>query len=156
MSQTQIDHIKAQEQFKATPYIDGKPGGQIIGYGFHMKMWPQKAKDIKIPISRDQADELFQFVDNWNASYLAKKLGLDAWNSLDQRQIDALLSVAYNAGAPGLWGDVGTDLKEGNFERVAEILEGHATTGHQGDKKANLSPRRKRDAELFRAGSQGA
>ena len=154
MSQTQIGHTKAEEQFKASPYIDGKSGGRSIGYGFHMNMWPDKAKEIQIPITEEKADELFKYVDGWNANYLAKKLGLEAWNSLDQRQIDALLSVAYNAGAPGVWRDVRADLEIRNFERVAEILEGHATIGHQGDKKVNLSPRRKRDAELFRAGSR--
>jgi len=156
MSEAQIDRTKAEEGFRATFYLDGRPGGKSIGYGFHATMWPEKAKEISGQVTEKQAHELLQYVSNWNTDYLANKLGVDAWNRLDQRQIDALLSVAYNAGAPGLWRDVGSSLRDANFEEVADILEGHATSGHQGTKRVNLSPRRRQDAELFRAGSQSA
>ncbi|OAL26161.1 hypothetical protein AYO20_10214 [Fonsecaea nubica] len=152
MSKEQVDRTKAAEQFKAAPYSDGRTG-QSIGYGFHVNAWPEKAKDIRVPITKAQADELFDYVDSWNANYMAKKLGIDVWNSLDQRQIDALLSVAYNTGAPGLWGAIESDLRTKNFEKVAQKIETHATSGNQGVVKVDLSPRRRRDAELFRAGS---
>jgi GH24 family phage-related lysozyme (muramidase) len=153
MSEAQSERTKEREGFKAEPYADGKTG-HSIGYGFHKSAWPDKAMDVQTPITREQADELFQYVDNWNTNYMAEKFGADNWNSLDQRHVDALLSVAYNAGAPGLWKKVGRDLKEGNFERVAETLETYATTGYQRGKKVDLCPRRKEDADLFRAGSR--
>lgn len=153
MSKGQVDRTKAMEQFRDAPYSDGKTG-QSIGYGFHMNAWPEKAKDIQVPITKEQANELLDYVDSWNANYMAKKLGTDVWNSLDQRQIDSLLSVAYNTGAPGLWRAIESDLRARNFEKVARKIENHATGGNQGDRKVNLSPRRRRDAELFRAGSK--
>lgn len=154
MSEEQIEFVKSEEKFKPMPYADGKDGGQSVGYGFRMKMWPEKAKDLQLPITEGKADELLRAVDNWNAKYLAKKYGEEAWDKLHTKQRDALQSTAYNAGAPSVWKKIGTSLKENNFEEVANQLEGHATSGNLGDRKVDLSTRRGREADLFRAGTR--
>jgi len=79
MSAAQTERVKAIEQFKAEPYIDGKgSAGRSVGYGFHLNAWPEKAKEVEnqIPLTKAQADKLFEYVDSWNAEYLANKLGV--------------------------------------------------------------------------------
>lgn len=153
MSQAQYERTKASEGFSAGCYADGK-NGQSVGYGFHLGAWPELAKDIQLPITKDEALELLHKVDRENANYLASKYGMDPWNALDPRQRDALLSVSYNAGAPGVWQTIKEPITSGDFEEVANRLETHAVKGCQGDKTIDLSMRRKEDADLFRTGSQ--
>lgn len=153
MSESEVERLKTSEGFTAEPVKDG-PSGFSVGYGTHTKAWPSLANKYNFPLTKEQAETMLRDVNKWNAKYMANKLGVERWNQLHQKQIDALLSMAYNTGAPGLWRCLGDDPKHSRFEAVGEKMETFATTGHRGKEKVNLTPRRQREAQLFREGSR--
>ena len=61
MSAAQTERVKAIEQFKAEPYIDGKgSAGRSVGYGFYLNAWPEKAKEVDLAPKRTKDAELFR------------------------------------------------------------------------------------------------
>lgn len=88
ISPTGAAYIKAQEQFRASPYADG--GRQSIGWGHQI----QPGDNIVPPITQAEGDSLF--AGDLAAAEKTVSDGLKI--QVSQNQFDALVDLAYNIG----------------------------------------------------------
>lgn len=93
-----IDHLKKWEGFRSEWYGDGG-GTQTIGHGTTKSTPTVRAQAIETPITRDRAEELL--LTALRHYYEPGVIGaLRAPIVLDDEQIGALVSFAYNVGLP--------------------------------------------------------
>ncbi|OCK73071.1 glycoside hydrolase family 24 protein [Lepidopterella palustris CBS 459.81] len=149
MSPGAIEKLKKDEGFRSEPYPDGK-NSKSIGYGIHESAHPDIFHKYGSPITKEQGhNQLTQVVERHERD-LKNRLGSETWERLTQGQRDAIQRTAYNAGPKRTAETIGPDLKAGNPDKAADKLEKMAPQGMVGDRKVDLTARRRKEAEDFR------
>ncbi len=92
---------------------------------------------------------------NWTNQRIAKQLGMDNWNKLNDRQKASLISLGYNAGPYFISArDYGKEIKNAiendNMELAANIIKKGPTTGAgSGKYYGSLQRRRDEESKIF-------
>ena len=150
LTSEQVQKIKITEGFSEGLYKDGKAGSSI-GYGHNLAANPGvlQAFGFTILITKEQADVLLRYNIYETVRLYNHFLGKGWDKSLSRGQRFALIFHAYNVGTPSAAKLVKPLLEKGDYAAIAEALRNHKSTGHQGDKKVDLSDRREYEARYF-------
>lgn len=173
---TQLSHAGGEfiarfEGFRAEPYNDAdQPPNATVGFGHMLHRGPVTAADqarYRNGMSRDEALELLQR----DAAPCAAAVERCVRVPLDQAQVDALVSFAFNVGVGGF--ESSTLLREINSgDLVKQLRAGDDGTRHaaqntirsaflmwdrgNGAVLPGLEARRKAEAHLFMTGDYGS
>jgi lysozyme len=149
-----IDLIKSHEQLKLRGYDIGD-GMITIGWGHAERKGRSKYK-VGQAITKRQADRLFD--QDIKTVESAIKRRLKAWRDdghdvpLSQEMYDALVSVAFNKGAAGLFSTkFMKHLKKGDYEAAGKAIE-HEYNQRRVRKFGGIVKRRKDESLLFLSG----
>lgn len=117
ISQGGLDFIMQREGFRARPYEDQK-GHATIGYGHLLHKGPVNEADLQRfpePLDQEAAREILRQDVNRFANAIRQGVRVP----LNQHQFDALLSFAFNVGAPAFRkSTLLRELNQGNYEKV--------------------------------------
>lgn len=133
-------HI-VQEGMILEVYDDGY---HIPTVGFGHKVLPSDNLRMNDKISLEQAktfakNDLKSFIERVNA-----KINI----TLSQYEFDALVSIAFNAGAYGGFGELADFVNKGRYDLVPKFIESY--------KSSRVPQRRKSEAKLFGTGTYDA
>jgi lysozyme len=102
LSRAGAEFIGRFEGFRAEPYNDAdSPPNATIGYGHVLHSGPVTAADQARYAKGMSRDEALQLLER-DAAACAEAVHRDVRVPLNQAQVDALISFAYNVGAGGL------------------------------------------------------
>jgi GH24 family phage-related lysozyme (muramidase) len=130
------------------------------GYGSDKKLINGKLVDATRDTlwTRQEAEETMDYeIKNFYAPTVAKQLGSENWNKLNDKQKAALISLGYNAGpyfvtAREYGRKIKKAIQDGDMELAATYIQNGPTTGSgSGRVYAGLQKRRREESDIFMA-----
>jgi|Laugresu1bdmlbsd_1035121.scaffolds.fasta_scaffold00692_9 murein DD-endopeptidase MepM/ murein hydrolase activator NlpD/GH24 family phage-related lysozyme (muramidase) len=128
------------------------------GYGSSKKLVNGRLETVtqSTTWTKQEAEDTLDYeIKNTYAPIIAKQLGLDNWNKLNDRQKASLISLGYNAGpyfisARSYGKEIKYAIENGNMELAAQYIEKGPTTGAgSGSHYSGLQRRRSEESKIF-------
>lgn len=130
------------------------------GYGSGKKLVNGRLEPVtqNTTWTKQEAEDTLEYeIKNTYAPIIAKQLGMDNWNKLNDKQKASLISLGYNAGpyfvsARSYGKEIKNAIENNNMELAAQFIERGPTTGaSSGQFYSGLQRRRSEESKIFLA-----